>query len=149
MPSLFEPKTTQQIIARIETLSPESKAQWGKMNVAQMLTHCNRAMLTATGETVLPRIFVGRLLSPFFKKFFYNDQPFAKNTPTDTTFIVKDERNFQEEKAKLVDIVQRFSANGEAKCTTHPHAFFGRLTAAQWSIGMYKHLDHHLRQFNA
>jgi len=149
MPSLFEQQTTGQIIARIESLTPENKAQWGKMNVSQMLTHCNRAMLTATGESILPRMFMGRILGPFIRHFFYNDKPFAKNSPTDATFVVTGEQDFVAEKAKLIAVVNRFAAGGEAKCTTQPHSFFGRLTPAQWAIGMYKHLDHHLRQFNA
>jgi LPS sulfotransferase NodH len=44
-------------------------------------------------------------------------------------------------------MIDRFVAAGPKGCTTHPHSFFGRLTAEEWAILMYKHLDHHLRQF--
>jgi len=27
------------------------------------------------------------------------------------------------------------------------HSFLGRLSGEEWGIMMYKHLDHHLRQF--
>ncbi|MFD1127776.1 DUF1569 domain-containing protein [Paenibacillus provencensis] len=30
---------------------------------------------------------------------------------------------------------------------TNPHPFFGKLTSEEWSIGLYKHLDHHLKEF--
>ena len=43
--------------------------------------------------------------------------------------------------------VRQFSEGGETRCTRHPHPFFGSLTPQAWSRGMYKHLDHHLRQF--
>jgi hypothetical protein len=33
MKSLFDPSTEQEIIQRIQTLSSESKALWGKMNI--------------------------------------------------------------------------------------------------------------------
>jgi hypothetical protein len=46
-------------------------------------------------------------------------------------------------------LIDRFAAAGPAGCTAHPHAFFGSLAPDQWAILMYKHLDHHLRQFGA
>jgi hypothetical protein len=39
------------------------------------------------------------------------------------------------------------SSGTASGCTPHLHSFFGRLTAQAWAILMYKHLDHHLRQF--
>jgi len=44
-------------------------------------------------------------------------------------------------------LVDRFASAGKAGCTTHPHTFFGRMTADEWGILMYKHIDHHLQQF--
>jgi transposase InsO family protein len=44
-------------------------------------------------------------------------------------------------------VIDRFVAAGPKSCTTHPHSFFGPLTPEEWAILMYKHLDHHLRQF--
>jgi hypothetical protein len=41
MYNLFESTTATEIISRIEKLQPTSEAQWGKMNVAQMLAHCS------------------------------------------------------------------------------------------------------------
>jgi Protein of unknown function (DUF1569) len=43
----------------------------------------------------------------------------------------------------------RFAKGGAEGCTKHPHNFFGKLTPLEWATGMYKHLDHHLRQFGA
>jgi len=53
------------------------------------------------------------------------------------------------ERGKLLGLIDRFAEGGAARCTTHPHAFFGKLTPGQWAELMYKHLDHHLRQFGA
>ena len=58
-----------------------------------------------------------------------------------------DPREFAREKERLKQSVQEFHRGGEAKCTTLPHPFFGEITPAEWAMGMYKHLDHHLRQF--
>ena len=51
MPSLFEQYAAQEIINRINNLKPTTQRKWGKMNVSQMLSHCNEALGTATGET--------------------------------------------------------------------------------------------------
>jgi hypothetical protein len=149
MKSMFETGTLNDILQRIDKLQPTAQRQWGKMDVAQMLAHCSAALETATGERVLPRVFIGRLLGPIIKPVFLGEKPFARNAPTDKHFIVSDARNFNTEKNRLLKLAKRFGEGGEAKCTTHPHSFFGRFTPQEWSIAMYKHLDHHLRQFGA
>jgi len=149
MKNIFDAATLEEIKQRIGTLRPESKRKWGKMEVAQMLAHCSAALEVAAGKKRLPRMFIGRILGPFFKSRFYNDRPFKKNSPTDKSFLVIDRRNFEKEKARLLDLITQFSTGGEAACTRHPHSFFGKLTPRQWGMGMYKHLDHHLKQFAA
>jgi len=147
MKNLFQTEAVNEIVQRINTLTRNSPRRWGKMEVAQMLAHCTAAMEVATGEKSPPRIFIGRILGPFLKSSFTNDKPLKRNGPTDKSFLVIDQRNFEKEKAKLIDIVNRFSAAGPEKVTKGPHSFFGRLTPMQWATGMYKHLDHHLKQF--
>jgi hypothetical protein len=61
--------------------------------------------------------------------------------------VVADARELGTERVRLCRLIDRFAAAGPAGCTTHPHSFFGRLTAEEWSMWMYKHLDHHLQQF--
>src|SRR4051812_5222366 len=41
MKNIFEASVSNEIIDRINRLTPTTKAQWGKMNVSQMLAHCN------------------------------------------------------------------------------------------------------------
>ena len=147
MKNLFQPETFEEIKQRIEQLQPNSQRQWGKMEVAQMLAHCSATMEVAVGDKRPPRMFIGRILGPFIKFAFTNDKPLRKNTPTDKSFLVIDQRNFQKEKSKLIELITRFNSGGRENVTSHPHVFFGKLNPDQWSIGMYKHLDHHLRQF--
>jgi hypothetical protein len=40
----------------------------GKMNAAQMLAHCVEPLKIATGKINEPRMFIGRILAPFFEK---------------------------------------------------------------------------------
>jgi hypothetical protein len=147
MKNTFNQGDIDEIIARIGQLSSESTALWGKMNVAQMLAHCTTALEMASGKINPPRVFIGRILGPLFKSIYYNDKSFGKDSPTDKLLVVADERNFILEKDKLLQIIADFHKGGEEQCTSHPHSFFGEFTPAQWGVGMYKHLDHHLRQF--
>ena len=148
MKNLFDAARVQEVTGRIAELSSDSTPQWGKMNVSQMLAHCSVGMETATGEQRPPRVLVGRILGPVIKPLaLRNDDPMKKNSPTAPIFIIEGEREFQAEQAKLSGLVEHFGAAGPACCTDHPHAFFGRLKPDEWAILMYKHVDHHLRQF--
>jgi transposase InsO family protein len=44
-------------------------------------------------------------------------------------------------------MIDCFADAGPKGCTAHPHSLFGRLTPEEWATLMYKHVDHHLRQF--
>jgi hypothetical protein len=147
MQNLFQPEAAAEVIARIDKLQPTTQHQWGKMDVAQMMAHCSATLDAASGRVVLPRLFIGRILGPFVRPQFTNDKPFSKNGPTHKKLVIADKRDFVREQEQLKTCVQQFHEGGEVQCTKHPHAFFGSLTPQEWATGMYKHLDHHLRQF--
>jgi hypothetical protein len=147
MQNLFQPEAAAEVIARIEKLQPTSQHQWGKMDVAQMMAHCSATLDAASGRVVLPRLLIGRILGPFVRHVFTNDKPFSKNGPTHKNLVIADKRHFAREQEQLKVKVKQFHEGGEAQCTKLPHAFFGPITPQEWATGMYKHLDHHLRQF--
>jgi hypothetical protein len=147
MQNLFDQSDVSGIIARIEKLVPTAQRQWGKMNAAQMLAHCNMSLQTAMGEHKIPRTFIGRILGPVFKPMALGKKPFGKNSPTDKSYIFPDDRIFNDEKSRVISSVKKFSEGGPSKCTTYPHPFFGSMKPEQWAVFEWKHLDHHLRQF--
>jgi hypothetical protein len=75
------------------------------------------------------------------------EKPFHKNSPTDKSYIFPGNLNFDEQKAKLIASLKKFQEGGTAKCTTHPHPFFGKFTPEEWAVFQWKHTDHLLRQF--
>jgi hypothetical protein len=149
MKNLFEPSVVHELKERVNALRRDSERVWGKMNAAQMLAHCSVSMEGAVGEKRPPRIFIGRLLGPIAKPDFLNEKPMKHNSPTDKSFVIKEDRDFVVERERLLGLIDRFAAGGPGGCTKHPHSFFGALTPEEWARGMYKHLDHHLRQFGA
>jgi hypothetical protein len=150
MKNLFEVATAKEVKERIARLGPKSERQWGKMNAAQAVAHCSVGMEWAVGDSFPPRMFVGRIIGPIAKSQVLKDEkPMGRNAPTAKSLVVKDDRDLGKECQRLSALVERFAAGGPQGCTRHPHTFFGRLTPEEWAALMYKHVDHHLRQFGA
>jgi hypothetical protein len=141
---LCKPEIKAGIIARINKLHPGSKALWGKMNVEQMMGHCQQQLRVAIGDLQLKQSLIGVLFGRLAKKKLLEDKPFSKNLPTAPQFIVKSTPEFESAKNNLIGFITRFDENAITKA---PHPFFGKMTVAEWSEGTWKHLDHHLRQF--
>ena len=149
MKSLFDETTSKEMIMRIKNLKPDTKAVWGKMNVSQMLTHAQKPFMVAFDELQLKRGIIGFLFGGIARKKLTSSKPFGKNLPTDKNFVVKDNPNFEMEKAKLIGYVEKFTKTGPDGITKLPHPFFGVMSPREWDTLMYKHLDHHLRQFGS
>ena len=147
MKTLFEPADRESLLARLEIIRPDSERQWGKMNSAQALGHCANALETGAGVRPLKQRFIGKVLAPFVRASILGEKPFSKNSPTDPTFIVADERDLDQERARLIALIHRFVERGAPAAANETHAFFGKLTGEQWGVLMYKHIDHHLQQF--
>jgi hypothetical protein len=149
MNTLFEPAGCDAILQRIQSVSADSTALWGKMNVAQMFAHCQRPLMVATGEMKLRRGLIGIMFGGFAKKQLARPEPFKRGLPTAPEFVVREPGSFAVEKARLSALVQRFGSGGPSALPQEPHPFFGRLTSHEWDLLQWKHLDHHLRQFRA
>ena len=149
MNSLFDDAGLASALERIRRLTADTPAAWGKMTVGQMLAHVQTPLLIATGEVKLKRSLLGRVLGGLVKKSVVGPKPFKQGLPTDPRFVVKDERDFAKEQGVLITCVEIFGRGGAAGVTPDPHPFFGKLSPAQWDGLMWKHLDHHLRQFGA
>ncbi len=49
--------------------------------------------------------------------------------------------------ARLIGVIARFATLGPETVSRSTHSFLGKLSGPEWGRMMYKHLDHHLRQF--
>ncbi|HCT60431.1 MAG TPA: DUF1569 domain-containing protein [Acidobacterium sp.] len=147
--NLLDAAVAGQIKTRIDRLTPESERHWGRMSVAQMLTHCCTSMQWAVGEVVPERLpFAARLMGRLVKPLALRDgEPMRRNSPTAKSLIVETEPNFVDEQQRLLTLIDSFVAGGASGCTRKPHSFFGEMTPQEWAKLMHKHLDHHLRQF--
>ncbi|MBK7295024.1 MAG: DUF1569 domain-containing protein [Holophagaceae bacterium] len=147
MKSLFNPGDRDALARRLSELEPTAPRQWGKMDSAQMLRHCAMSLGDVLGERPVKQAFLGKLLTPLIRGQIFGDKPFRRNAPTDPTYVIKDPLDFDAERARLATLIDRVVQRGTAKTEGMVHPFFGRLSGEQWGRLIYKHFDHHLRQF--
>src|SRR5215831_5667276 len=108
--NLFDPNVKKDILARINKLTPQSRPQWGKMNVSQMLAHLQMPIGSALGIYVLPRTLLGKIIGPLVKGGMYNDKPFKRNSPTDPSFITTGhQKDFEKEKQGTIAMINDFT----------------------------------------
>ncbi len=143
--NLFDPVVKQEIIDRINRLTPQTKQLWGKMNVSQMLAHLQMPIRIAYGTHRPQGSFLLRLVGPLFKSKLWDENPYKQSLPTDPTFVMTGlDKEFEREKSALLELVNNFSNESIAG---ERHPVFGKLTKENWSKATWKHLDHHLKQF--
>ncbi len=145
MKSLFEQAHYEEILSRIDNLKESNVGEWGKMNVGQMVWHCQVPLKVAIKNK--PTKKTGNILIKwFFKKSLYNEKPWRKNLPTSSFARATEEKDFEKERVILRKLVSDFYQLKD-RTEWNPHPLFGVFTHDQWGAMQYKHLDHHLRQF--
>ncbi|MBK9330406.1 MAG: DUF1569 domain-containing protein [Sphingobacteriales bacterium] len=148
LPNMYAISVADDFISRINKLTPETSAKWGKMNVSQMLAHC-----CVTYEYIFeersdrPNFFLKLMLKTMVKSKVVSETPYTQNGPTGPAFIIADVRDFQKEKTRLLNYICKVTERGAAFFEGKESVSFGELTSHEWNNMMYKHLDHHLRQF--
>ncbi len=148
LPNIFTKEVTESIVERINQLTPATSAKWGKMDVAQMLAHCN-----VTYEMVFenihpkPNFLMQFILKKLVKPKVVDDSSYELNSRTAPQFIIKDSKKFEEEKTRLINYLIKTQQLGEKYFEGKESHSFGSLTAVEWNNMFYKHLNHHLTQF--
>jgi len=143
MKSILDRSTSEDVLGRIASLKATQKPQWGQMTVEQMLKHCQQPFIFKS-RSPKKRSLKRQLITWFYKPMMYNSKPFRKHLPVPKAYRVDQTDGFDIERQRLATLIESF----DHQTTSFPeHAIFGVLTPKQWGIGMFKHLDHHLRQF--
>ncbi len=146
--NLFQQADCQHYIQRIGQLTPQSQAKWGKMNVSQMLSHCQKPFLIVNGSLQAKVNPVFRFLfGKSAKKEMLTKPEFRKSLPTFKEFQIVNAVEFEYEKKFLIQCIENFMHKGEAGIVNKDHGLFGPMTTEEWNVLLAKHLDHHLKQF--
>jgi hypothetical protein len=130
---------------RIARLTPDARPRWGRMSAPQMVVHLTDALRMASGELAIAPKKVWLRHSPLKQLIIYW-LPWPKGVPTMEQLLSRVAGEWPAEVAALQstldDLVRRGPANAAPA-----HPAFGRLTGRTWGVLVYRHLDHHLRQF--
>jgi Protein of unknown function (DUF1569) len=149
VPIIYNKSVSIQLINRINQLSPGSLPKWGKMSVSQMLAHCNVSYeyIYEPGKYKPTAGFMKLIMKLFVKNAVVSEKPYKQNSPTGPDFKVSDDKNFEQEKERLIGFIEKTASLGSPYFEGKESHSFGKLTATEWSNMLFKHLDHHLSQF--
>ncbi|WP_418264512.1 DUF1569 domain-containing protein [Flavobacterium faecale] len=148
MKNIFDQAVVTELENRINQLKSTTNPSWGKMNVAQMLAHCNVTYeLVYDNKHPKATGFKKWMLKTFIKNTVVNDKAYSRNSRTAPVFIIASEKDFEFEKNRLLAYLHQTAALGRNHFDGKESNSFGALNHDEWNNMFYKHLDHHLSQF--
>ncbi len=143
----------ETFIERIRLLDGNALGKWGKMNGHQMAEHVIAFFKISSGGLQIPVVTAEADL-PKFKAFLLSDKEFRENTKAPSQILGEEPlptrtASMEEAVSKLERSIGEFTAYFAANpgaITTHP--VFGPLNFEEWILLHYKHVLHHLKQFD-
>jgi hypothetical protein len=142
--TILDPHVERSMIERLDRLTPDAQGRWGNFSVAQMLRHVAAALRMSLGDLDVPRRGGPLRLFPI-KQLIVFVLPFPKGAPTSPVLLTKDALEFAVERDAVRSLLSTFATREVARWPDHPA--FGPLNRDQWGVLVWKHVDHHFRQF--
>lgn len=144
VPTIFDNAVRQQLLARLEQLSPTAAPRWGRMTAPQMVSHLIESYRFGAGELTLPLWFVP--FRPLVRWLALYVIPFPKGAPAAPQLLARIPDQWESDLAALRERIAGFTppAGGASR---PPHPIFGVMSDADLGVLAYKHTDHHFRQF--
>jgi len=148
MGSVLNDVDRAEICGRLARVTSESAPRWGAFDAAGMLNHLRLSALMALGElSVASKNKRAFQMFPL-KHLILHVIPFPKGAPTAAELLVAGSAPLEGLRSEVASLVARIGA-GPRTGEGPVHPLFGRLSRSEWGVLMYKHADHHLRQFGA
>ena len=148
MKNLFDTNVKQEIIFRIEKLTPGTKAVWGKMNVNQGMRHMSMAFDIPTGKLNPTPVKVPSMPKWLLKFFLISIKPPKERAETfkemNTVANGINPPDFEAERGNLKKAIDVFV---NASTFIPENKIAGKFNKDDWGKLNYNHTDHHLRQF--
>lgn len=148
--TILNEESYNSILRRIHDLKSNSMAQFGKMNVNQMLCHTADQLRMAMSFIKIP--LQGNRMSRYFKKQMALTLDSIPPEKIKTIDEINQEKEgtkpvgFEDDKVNLIKLLELF-INDENHYTLQHHPMFGDLDREEWGRLIYVHLNHHLKQF--
>ena len=143
--TLANARVRQELLNRLERLTPATTALWGTMTAPQMLAHLVDWMRMARGE-IKVTLHNRPQRYPPLKQLLVYWLPFPKGIMTSPELVGREPLEWNIERAVVHQQLQAFE-NLDPKTVWPEHPVFGKMTPQAWCVFAYRHMDHHLRQF--
>ena len=147
MPTLWNADDRASLLARFARLTPESRPRWGRFTASRMVTHITDSVRSSLGE-----LHVKPMRGPLgvwpLNTLVMDYLPWPKSAPTAPELIARTPVDWPAELQQLQEAFDRFGAS-QPTGDWPRHAAFGHIGPDGWGRLMYRHTDHHLRQFGA
>jgi hypothetical protein len=145
---LFNPGQRRDLLARIDRLDPTRPPRWGKMTPHEMVCHMIDHYKMAVEPEQRP-VRVRNTLLRFqpFKWFAVYHAPIPRGMLTAPREMrLTRPENWDEDLERLKSLVETF-AGMQQKTDWPDNIMAGSLDGNGWSALLYRHTDHHLKQF--
>ncbi len=146
MPTMRDAVGRKALVERLGRVTPESKAQWGRFDAARMMCHLGDALDEALGRRTIPRQGPAVLRHFPVKHLAIYVVPMPKGAKAPRELLAEEPGDFEANRRRVVEGIERMAAMPRGKGPDH--FLLGRMTYEQWNRLEWKHIDHHLRQFN-
>ncbi|MCU0394465.1 MAG: DUF1569 domain-containing protein [Chitinophagaceae bacterium] len=146
--TIFNSNEEERIAARIASVQPTSPRQWGTMTPQEMCWHC-RQQLEFVLQPSPVKVMNTMLRFQPFKWLAIFVIPWPKGSPTAPSMDAHKSHpavgDMLTEKQLLLHALEAVIRKPDIRAT---HPLFGSMGKNYWGRLIWKHLDHHLRQFN-
>ncbi|NML20169.1 DUF1569 domain-containing protein [Pseudoflavitalea sp. G-6-1-2] len=139
------------LIFHLKHLAPDAKGQWGKMDGQQMVEHLAMMVQVANGRKQLPSLPADKSRLEKAHAWLMTDKPFRENTinPLLPEEPVPTEHNTMQ---LAIEALQKeldhfFEVYAATPGLRIVNPIFGNLNFDEQLQLLYKHTQHHLRQF--
>ncbi|MEO5998152.1 MAG: DUF1569 domain-containing protein [Chitinophagaceae bacterium] len=149
MENIFNDTDYHLIVHRINSLTVDNNRRWGKMNVNQVLEHCSIQLKLALNLLPSKRregSFIFRTQLGRWLTLYVFPWPHGSETPSQMNMQKNDVavQDFFMGKKQLLFLLGEI----KQKQMLAPHPFYDELSQKDWGRLIWKHINHHLKQFS-
>jgi len=147
MKSIWQEAARREISDRVGALAWDRPAAWGKFTAPKMVCHLADSLKMAMGDLKVARKTLP-IRYPPLKQLVIYWAPFPKSAPTAPELLVREPREWSRDIGDVQELLER-AASARTTDTWPEHPAFGKLSKRAWGVLIYRHMDHHLKQFGA
>ena len=145
MKSAHSADVRSELVERVNRLEPGTPAKWGKFTAPRMVCHLSDSLRMAIGDLDVASKNLPVRFFPLKQLLIYM-VPMAKGLPTAPELIARTTDAWAGELEEFATLLATFARHPQS-APWPDHPAFGRMSRNDWGVLVYRHSDHHLRQF--